>query len=67
MYKQSAIIRHTLWITITIRVIYDLCSHLFGLVKAMNTTFGFLSQHAADASLTFSVQKVAVMLCRHFS
>lgn len=64
IYKQSVIIRHTLWIMITIRVMYDLCSHLFGLVKAMKTTFGFLTQHAADGSLTFSVQKVAVMLCR---
>lgn len=48
-------------------VIYDLCSHFFRTCfKAVKITLGVLSQHAADASLTFAVQKVAVMLCRLF-
>lgn len=41
IYKQSVIIRYTLWVMITIRVIYDLSSHLFGVVKAKKPLLGF--------------------------
>lgn len=48
IYKQSVIIGYTLWNIITIRMTSDLCSHLFGVVKALKTTLGFLSRQATD-------------------